>query len=637
MSAWQAHTSEDGRTYYYNSETLESKWDKPEELLTPLERALAASKWKEYTAEGGAKYWYNEDTEESVWEIPEEINSILKSSEENATNGVGNDEYEGHTITSAGTSASSGPNVMADYFKYSTQSKVAPGKLTDVKSEEESTAAFKQMLSDFNIDDTYGWASAMKLVVCDPRYWAIPYPLERKRVFDEFIVETKHERQEQRRQARENQLKEMTMALSKYPEIKYYTKWRTVKEKLATEDPIFKEVDDPKLRHYAFHVYVKKLRQAYEAKQARERETAIERLGLLLNMLEVSASSRWLETLQLIKASPKFTEDARLNSMPREDILAAYSNYIREKDYEVNDERQKVKKLQRRRERHIREAFVELLQDLHKAGKIKAGTRWVEIRSLFEKDPRYTDICGQPGSTPLELFWDIVEEEGRKLRLQREQVIDLITAKRFKVDDQTEYQEFAQFVKTNRNQNSDPISDDNLKTILEDIKTAEQKRKEEDRFADERKLRRAQDALRGAIRDLEPPVGVDETWENVKPRISNTEEYLRLGTEELRKEAFTKYIRRLQEKISEREKERERDARDRGRERDRVREREERRRKEPRDPRESRDPRSSRYDPGTAPPRQESQPPPAPAYYGNPYYDDRGGGMGGGGAGVLDY
>lgn len=39
MSAfeWSEHRAPDGRTYYYNSVTKESRWDKPDSLKTPGE------------------------------------------------------------------------------------------------------------------------------------------------------------------------------------------------------------------------------------------------------------------------------------------------------------------------------------------------------------------------------------------------------------------------------------------------------------------------------------------------------------------------------------------------------------------------------------------------------------------------
>jgi pre-mRNA-processing factor 40 len=40
-SDWQEHTSADGKKYYYNKKTRQSSWEKPAELMTPLEVSCA--------------------------------------------------------------------------------------------------------------------------------------------------------------------------------------------------------------------------------------------------------------------------------------------------------------------------------------------------------------------------------------------------------------------------------------------------------------------------------------------------------------------------------------------------------------------------------------------------------------------
>jgi hypothetical protein len=67
-----------------------------------------------------------------------------------------------------------------------------------------------------------------------------------------------------------------------------------------------------------------------------------------------------------------------------------------------------------------------LLSELRKDGKIKPGTKWNEIHPLIEAEERYQAIAGLPGSTAMELFWDVVEEEERALRSTRNDVLDVI-------------------------------------------------------------------------------------------------------------------------------------------------------------------------------------------------------------------
>jgi pre-mRNA-processing factor 40 len=82
------------------------------------------------------------------------------------------------------------------------------------------------------------------------------------------------------------------------------------------------------------------------------------------------------------------------------------------------------------------------------------------------------------------------------------------------------------------------------------------KRTEDDKHQAERQQRRAIDGLRSHIKHLEPPIRSDDTYEKVLPRIERSEEYLALPSEELRRSAFEKVIRRLKEKDEDAEKDR---------------------------------------------------------------------------------
>lgn len=47
--------------------------------------------------------------------------------------------------------------------------------------------------------------------------------------------------------------------------------------------------------------------------------------------------------------------------------------------------------------------------------KIRARTKWKEIYPLFSSESAYLDMLGKPGSTPLELFWDVVDDLDQQL------------------------------------------------------------------------------------------------------------------------------------------------------------------------------------------------------------------------------
>ncbi|GMQ01204.1 hypothetical protein CsSME_00047922 [Camellia sinensis var. sinensis] len=77
-SDWLEHTSGAGKKYagkkyYFNKKTKLSTWEKPSELMTPIERADASTDWREYRSPEGRKYYYNKITKQSKWKIPDEL------------------------------------------------------------------------------------------------------------------------------------------------------------------------------------------------------------------------------------------------------------------------------------------------------------------------------------------------------------------------------------------------------------------------------------------------------------------------------------------------------------------------------------------------------------------------------------
>lgn len=86
-STWTEHKSPDGRTYYYNTETKQSTWEKPDDLKTPAEQLLSKCPWKEYKSDAGKPYYYNSQTKESRWAKPKELEDLeaMIKAEENST------------------------------------------------------------------------------------------------------------------------------------------------------------------------------------------------------------------------------------------------------------------------------------------------------------------------------------------------------------------------------------------------------------------------------------------------------------------------------------------------------------------------------------------------------------------------
>lgn len=102
------------------------------------------------------------------------------------------------------------------------------------------------------------------------------------------------------------------------------------------------------------------------------------------------------------------------------------------------------------------------------------------------------------------------------------------------------------------------IDRDALELIFARLYEKVLKRSEDEKHAADRHQRRAIDALRSRIKHLEPSIRSSDTWEHVRPRVERSEEYQALETDELRKTAFDKVMKRLREKEEDAEKDRER-------------------------------------------------------------------------------
>ena len=64
----------------------------------------------------------------------------------------------------------------------------------------------------------------------------------------------------------------------------------------------------------------------------------------------------------------------------------------------------------KRFQRKNRDAFIELLDELHEGGKLTSMSLWVELYQAVSADIRFSNMLGQPGSTPLDLFKFYVED-----------------------------------------------------------------------------------------------------------------------------------------------------------------------------------------------------------------------------------
>lgn len=295
----------------------------------------------------------------------------------------------------------------------------------DYSTFEEAEAAFMKLLRRSGVKPDWTWEQTMRTIIKDPQYRALKDPKDRKAAFEKYAVEV---RLEEKGRAKERLAKlraDFSTMLKSHPEIKHYTRWKTARPIIEGET-IFRSTDNDNERRQLFEDFIIELKKASMDKESNDRKAAMNELVDILHGLNLEPYTRWSEAQGIIQSSERFKGDEKFEALTKSDILTAFENHIKSLERTFNDARQQQKNQRARRERQNRDRFNNLLTELKNAGKIKAGAKWSQVYPLLESDERYTNMLGQSGSSPLDLFRDMVEEDERALRTTRNLVLDVL-------------------------------------------------------------------------------------------------------------------------------------------------------------------------------------------------------------------
>jgi pre-mRNA-processing factor 40 len=265
----------------------------------------------------------------------------------------------------------------------------------------------------------------MRATIKDPQYRALKDPKDRKAAFEKYAVEVRLQEKEKAKDRLAKLRADFGTMLRSHPDIKHYSRWKTIRPIIQGET-IFRSTDDEDERRQLFEEYIVELKKANVENEAVTRKAAMTDLVAILKALDLEPYTRWSEAQGIIQSNERIKNDAKFQTLSKSDVLTAFENHIKSLERAFNDARQQQKNSKARRERQNRDLFIKLLSELRSQGKIKAGSNWMNILPEIEDDPRYVAMLGQSGSTPLDLFWDMVEEEERALRGRRNDVYDVL-------------------------------------------------------------------------------------------------------------------------------------------------------------------------------------------------------------------
>ena len=295
----------------------------------------------------------------------------------------------------------------------------------DYSSFEEAETAFLKLLRRFNVQPEWSWEQTMRTTIKDPQYRALKDPKDRKIAFEKYAVEVRQQEKEKAKERLAKLRADFGTMLRRHSEIKHYSRWKTIRPIIQGET-IFRSTDDEEERKQLFEEYIVELKKAHIENEAVTRKSAMTDLSAILKALDLEPYTRWSEAQDVIQSNERIQSEDKFRTLSESDLLTAFENHIKSLERTFNDARQQQKASKARRERRNRDQFQQLLQELRLEGKLKAGSKWMTVLPQLEKDPRYVAMLGQSGSTPLDLFWDMVEEEERALRGRRNDVYDVL-------------------------------------------------------------------------------------------------------------------------------------------------------------------------------------------------------------------
>ncbi|ODV97559.1 hypothetical protein PACTADRAFT_47456 [Pachysolen tannophilus NRRL Y-2460] len=501
---WEAVVDDEGRTYYYNSQTQESTWDKPYELLTNLEKALLESPWKEFTSEDGEKYYYNEISQESRWEVPEEVVNKVNELEGNgggsltagseaglaglagfagSTAAVGLEGAAGFAgAKTAATAAASGSGSRSGFLagevaplsndndvdveelvsKYPNTSPIGNAKSKQIVTQKVLDSyknSFIEMLQESNVDAQWSFNKVMQVFIRDPRYWAIPDPLTRKELFESYLMNQTELAFKKDMNSKEMFRKNFIKVLQNY-DIKYYTRWKTCSKKIIDE-PIY-SVASEKLKIEIFNEYVKILQIEHEKEQLALKKQALEELqDYLKNSLKISINSNWDELIEKIKNDKRFKENSHFRVLNKLDVLTIYESIILELEEEFNTNLKKIRHKNYRNDRKARDSFKHKLLDLQI--KVTPNTTWLEFQNKLHDTQEFSNLIGRSGSSPIDYFWDLLDESMQILRVKKDLIYQLLIDLNLKtqiIEPSFNFDDFKQLI----SDNSTKFNDINITT-----------------------------------------------------------------------------------------------------------------------------------------------------------------------------
>ncbi|NWS14671.1 PR40A factor, partial [Pachyramphus minor] len=601
-STWTEHKSPDGRTYYYNTETKQSTWEKPDDLKTPAEQLLSKCPWKEYKSDSGKPYYYNSQTKESRWAKPKELEDLegkvtqtkrcpstavrlhgasaapaaettptataapagaapegetapaaaggeaegagTAQAEEQGQGTAAPGAQEGTGDTATGTEDTAKQEATGDAASKKEDDDAQPVKKTYTwNTKEEAKQAFKELLKEKRVPSNASWEQAMKMIINDPRYSALAKLSEKKQAFNAYKVQTEKEEKEEARSKYKEAKESFQRFLENHEKMTSTTRYKKA-EQMFGEMEVWNAISErDRLEIYEDVLFFLSKKEKEQAKQLRKRNWEALK-NILDNMANVTYCTTWSEAQQYLMDNPTFAEDEELQNMDKEDALICFEEHIRALEKEEEEEKQKSLLRERRRQRKNRESFQLFLDELHEHGQLHSMSSWMELYPAISSDIRFTSMLGQPGSTALDLFKFYVEDLKARYHDEKKIIKDILKDKGFVVEVNTSFEDFVTVISSTKRATT--LDAGNIKLAFNSLLEKAEAREREREKEEARKMKRKESAFKSMLKQATPPIELDAVWEDIRDRFVKEPAFEDITLESERKRIFKDFLHVLE-------------------------------------------------------------------------------------------
>ncbi|XP_051701416.2 pre-mRNA-processing factor 40 homolog B isoform X4 [Oryctolagus cuniculus] len=590
---WSEHVAPDGRIYYYNADDKQSVWEKPSVLKSKAELLLSQCPWKEYKSDTGKPYYYNNQSKESRWTRPkdlDELEALVKQEAAGkqkplapqtlqpqppqpqpdpppappgpapASSGLLEPEPGGSGDCDVAEAAQpleqgflqppeEGPSSSAAQPQPPQQEEEEPKPEPERSglswsNREKAKQAFKELLRDKAVPSNASWEQAMKMVVTDPRYSALPKLSEKKQAFNAYKAQREKEEKEEARLRAKEAKQTLQHFLEQHERMTSTTRYRRAEQTFGELEvwAVVPERDRKEVYDDVLFFLAKKEKE--QAKQLRRRN--IQALKSILDgMSSVSFQTTWSQAQQYLMDNPSFAEDHQLQNMDKEDALICFEEHIRALEREEEEERERARLRERRQQRKNREAFQTFLDELHETGQLHSMSTWVELYPAVSTDVRFANMLGQPGSTPLDLFKFYVEELKARFHDEKKIIKDILQDRGFCVEVDTAFEDFAHAISFDKR--AAALDAGNIKLTFNSLLEKAEAREREREKEEARRVRRREAAFRSMLRQAAPALELGTAWEEVRERFVCDSAFAQITLESERIRLFREFLQVLEQ------------------------------------------------------------------------------------------